>query len=143
VINLTVGLGPALAAMLTEMAYRSVASGFFASVTQWFRLVEPAWKGVLTLVVIIPGVNHTLELAVHWLSGTPQLTLSIAASATASALSASFQFFIMRQGVLIVEPGSGSLWRDLTRFPRAAARLRGVLLRGDVLSRAHHGSRDA
>ncbi len=144
VLNLVAGLEAALTAMLAEMGYRIAVSGFFASVTQWFRLVEPAWKGAVTVMVLIPAVNHTLELVVHWLSGTPELTLSILVSATVSALSASFQFFIMRQGVLIVEPGSATLWRDLTRFPRAVARLPVLLLRGSLVSsgRTHHGPRD-
>lgn len=134
-LNITAGLGAALAAMVTEMGYRVVVSGFFASVTQWFRLVQPAWKGALTVMVVIPAVNHTLEFIVHWISGTPQLTISILVSACVSALSASFQFFIMRQGVLIVEPGSASLSRDLTRLPRAIVRLPGQVLQGSGPSR--------
>ncbi len=143
-VNLVAGLQSAFAAMLVEMGYRIAVSGFFASVTQWFRLVEPAWKGLLTVMVLIPAVNHALELVVHWLSGTPELALSILVSAGVSALSASFQFLIMRQGVLIVEPGSAPLWRDLRRFPRAVARLPVALLRGPFpTGRTHHGSRDA
>jgi hypothetical protein len=93
-------------------------------------------------MVLIPGVNHTLEFIVHWFGGTPELSLSILVSASLSALSACFQFFIMRQGVLVVEPGSAPLWRDLTRLPRVAARLPGALLRGPVASRKHCRSRD-
>ncbi|MGE0449273.1 MAG: TonB-dependent receptor [Vicinamibacterales bacterium] len=122
-VNIVAGLDAAVAAMLTEMAYRAIVTGAFASLTQWFRLVEPAWLGALTVMILVPGLNQGLSFLVHWLSGTAELALSLLVSFAVSAVSAWFNFSIMRQGVFIVEPGSASLWRDLATFPSAVANL--------------------
>jgi len=122
-VNIVAGFDSAVHAMLAEMAYRLVVTGAFASLTQWFRLVEPAWKGVLAVTIVISGLNYGLNFLVHWLSGTPELMLSLLVSMSISAVSAGVQFFIMRQGVFIVEPGSASLWTDFLRFPRAVVNL--------------------
>lgn len=122
-VNIVVGFHSAIDAMLTELAYRIVVTGAFASLAQWFRLVEPAWKGALAVTVQLSALNYALGFFVHWFSGTPKLAMSLLVSFSVSALSACFQFFIMRQGVFIVEPGSASLWTDLRRFPRAVANL--------------------
>jgi hypothetical protein len=122
-VNIVAGFDSAIDAMLTEMAYRLAVTGAFASLTQWFRLVEPAWRGALTVTLVISGLNYGLDFLVHWFSGTAELTLSLLVSCSASAVSTCFQFFIMRQGVFIVEPGSATLRTDLMRFPRAVANL--------------------
>jgi hypothetical protein len=122
-VNIVAGFHSAVDAMLTEMAYRVVVTGVFASLAQWFRLVEPGWKGALVVTIVTVGLNNALGFAVHWFFGTAKLALSLLVSFSVTALSAWFQFFIMRQGVLIVEPGAASLWSDLIRFPRAVANL--------------------
>ena len=116
-VNLKVGLAAASAAMLTEWSYRVLTAGALASATQSLRQVKPAWQGAVAVAVLIPLVSHSLEYLVHWLRGTAALNASIAASIAFTVVSYCFQFFIMRQDVLIVGPGSGSLMSDLARLP--------------------------
>ena len=117
-VNLKVGWEAAAAAMLTEWSYRAVTAGALASATQSLRRVTPAWQGATAVAVLIPLVSHALEYFVHWMRGTAALNASIAASIGFTVVSYAFQFFIMREDVLITGPGSSSLARDFARLPR-------------------------
>jgi hypothetical protein len=63
-------------------------------------------------------LSHTLELAVHYLRGTPELTRSIGASVAFTVLSTAFNLFAMRRGAFVVGPGHFPLRHDLRRTPR-------------------------
>ena len=116
--NLSAGADAALAAFVTEFVFRFATAGFYGALTQAFRRVEPALHGTVAAVVVLPTVAHTLEFAVHWLRGTPELAVSIAASIAFTALSTAFNLFAMRRGALIAGEGGASLLADLRRMPR-------------------------
>ena len=118
--NLSAGLPAALAAMQTELVFRGVTSGFYGALTEAFREAEPAWEAVVTVMVLLPLANHSLELLVHWMRGTQKLLPSILASMILTAFSTLFNFYVMRRGALIVGSGRGSLGMDLLRLPRLA-----------------------
>ncbi len=118
--NLSAGLPAALAAMQTELVFRGVTSGFYGALTEAFREAEPAWEAAVTVMVLLPLANHSLELLVHWLRGTQKLLPSIVASMVLTAFSTLFNFYVMRRGALIVGSGRGSLGKDLLRLPRLA-----------------------
>jgi hypothetical protein len=118
--NLSAGLPAALAAMQTELVFRGVTSGFYGALTEAFREAEPAWEAALTVMVLLPLANHSLELLVHWMRGTQKLLPSILASMILTAFSTLFNFYVMRRGALIVGAGRGSLGMDLLRLPRLA-----------------------
>jgi hypothetical protein len=116
--NLRFGLEAATGAMLAEFCLRAATSGFCGALTQAFRAVQPAWKGMVAVLILLPIANHALEITVHWFRGTPELLWSVVASMLISALSTSFNYFAMRRGVLTVGQDSQGLLHDLARMPR-------------------------
>jgi hypothetical protein len=117
-VNLSAGLHAALAAMETELVFRGVTSGFYGALTEAFREAEPPWEAALTVMLLLPVANHSVELLVHWLRGTRKLLPSILASMILTAFSSLFNYYIMRRGTMIVGTGRTSLRTDLARLPR-------------------------
>lgn len=143
-VNRRAGFEAATAAMGVEALYAAGAAGFWGSLVQAFRKVEPPWQAAVVLGLLVPGAAHLLEAAVHWLNKTPNLRASVFASMTFSALSMLFNLHMMRQGVMIVGHGRRPLLDDFRRIPfviatflitgvrllpRGAALLREFLLR--------------
>jgi hypothetical protein len=117
-VNLSAGLHAAFAAMETELIFRGITSGFYGALTEAFREAEPPWAAALTVMLLLPVANHSLEFLVHWLRGTQKLLPSIAASMILTAFSSLFNYYIMRRGTMIVGAGRTSLGTDLVRMPR-------------------------
>jgi putative exporter of polyketide antibiotics len=116
--TLKAGLAAALAALGVEAALFAVVSGFYGALIQHFRHVQPAWQATLLLMVALPACNHALEFTVHRLSGTPHLARGIALSICFSMLSACFNLFAMRRGVLLIGDERRRLRDDLRALPR-------------------------
>jgi predicted outer membrane repeat protein len=116
--NLGAGLGAAIAAMAAEAALFATLAGFYGAVVQTFRRAQPAWAASVTIMILMPAVNHTLEYALHNLNGTKKIAAGVATSISLSILSAMFNLFAMRRGVLIVGEEKASLIDDLRRMPR-------------------------
>ena len=117
IANLSAGPEAAFAAMGAEFVFRFATAGLYGALTQAFRGVEPARTAAVAVMVLLPLVGHSLELAVHWMRGTPRLAASIGASIVFTVLSTAFNLFAMRRGALIVGEGSRSLWHDLAQMP--------------------------
>jgi len=117
-VNLSAGRQAAVAAMLTEWVYRAMTSGFYGAITQRLSRVKSAWMGVSLAVLALPVLQHSIELLVHWVRHTARLSASIGASVCFTLISTAFHWYAMRDGVLIVGSGSGSLLSDLKRLPR-------------------------
>jgi len=115
--NLSAGLHAAESAMLAELVYRTLTSGFHGALTQAFRQAEPAWKAGLTVMVVLPFCSHSLEWAVHMARGTPHLLGSIVSSVCFTCISTLFNLYAMRRGVFVTGDGSGSMGSDLRRVP--------------------------
>ena len=116
--NLTAGLPAAFAAMRTELVFRAITSGFYGALTENFRDAEPPWAAAITVMILLPIANHSLEFVVHWMRGTRNLASSIIASVILTAFSTLFNLFVMRRGALIVGEGRQSLASDLAQMPR-------------------------
>ena len=116
--NLSAGLPAAFAAMRTELVFRAITSGFYGALTENFREAEPPWAAAITVMILLPIANHSLEFVVHWLRGTRNLASSITASVILTAFSTLFNLFVMRRGALIVGEGRSSLAADLAQMPR-------------------------
>jgi hypothetical protein len=121
IANLSAGSEAAIAAMSAEFVFRFATAGIYGALTQAFRHVQPERTATIAVMVLLPTVGHSLEFAVHWLRGTPNLGASITASVAFTAMSTAFNLYAMRRGALIVGAGSGSLWHDLTRMPALLA----------------------
>jgi len=115
--NLTAGWRAAAGAFATELVFRACTSGFYGAITEAFVPVRPPWAAALTTMALLPVLSHTLEFAVHFVRGTPELWRSIAASAAFTVVSTAFNLFAMRRGALVVGAGRGSIADDLRRMP--------------------------
>ena len=119
--NLTAGLGAASAAAAAETVFRLATAGFYGALTQAFRNARPHGVAMACVIVLLPSVAHSLELAVHWTRGTPALATSIAVSIAFTAVSTAFNLFAMRHGALIIGDEQRSVLADLAAVPRLAA----------------------
>jgi hypothetical protein len=115
--NLQSGWDAALGAMLAEFVYRAIFAGFYGALTQSFGRVEPKWKGAAAAVATLVVVSHTVEFAVHWLRGTPNLWTSIGASFCFTVMSTLFNIHAMRRGVLVTGEDAQSFLTDLRMLP--------------------------
>ena len=116
------GLAIALGAMAAQMIFRTAFGGVNGAIIQSFSKVEPAWHAVLTVPIILAVFSHTMEYIVQTLydnyTGVNGKGKAIAVSILISAISAVFNLFAMRRGVLLVRDESQqSIWRDLKRMP--------------------------
>lgn len=118
IVNISAGWAAALNAMSIESAFYITTAGFYGALTQSFRRARPAWLATLTVMLLIPASNHTLEFLFHWLGGTEKLARSIIVSICFSMLSAAFNLFAMRRGAFIVGAERQSLRADLGQVPR-------------------------
>jgi hypothetical protein len=120
-VNLTSGWRAALGAMTAEFIYRVLSAGFYGSLTQAFRRVEPRWQATVATVTLLVAVSHTIEFLVHWARGTPNLLASIGASMAFTCLSTLFNLYAMRNGVFITGQDSNSLLTDFRLLPGIVA----------------------
>jgi hypothetical protein len=115
--NLSAGPAAALRAMLVEILFVATTNGVYAALTQALSIANPFWAASVTVMLLVPALAHSVELLFHWIAGTPQLQQSVVASFSFSAVSALFNVFAMRRGVLIVGRSSRSFTDDLRRLP--------------------------
>jgi hypothetical protein len=118
IANLGAGLGPAIGAMGVEGVLFATLAGFYGALAQAFRRAQPEWAAAVTVMILIPVVNHTLEYLMHYANGTKKVAAGFTASISLSILSALFNLFVMRRGVLIVGDERAPLIDDLRRMPR-------------------------
>jgi hypothetical protein len=116
--NLGAGWQAASGAMLVESAFYFTIAGFYGAMIQAFRRARPAWKATLTVMALMPAINHSLELALHTAAGTETIAAAVAVSIALSMFSAAFNLFAMRRGALLVGAERQSLCDDLRQMPR-------------------------
>lgn len=117
VANLTAGWRAAAGATIAEFIFRAAISGFMGSFTQAFRTAEPEGLATLTVLILLPLISHSLELAVHMAIGTPRLASSMISSVIFTEVSILFNLYAMRRGALVVGEDSSSMGSDLQRIP--------------------------
>ncbi len=112
----------ALGAALVQFSFRFLFAGLGGALIQAFRRVEPAWKALVAILLIVPVISHLLEFTIQfsfaYFTGTSDHYEGIVRSVCVSVLSALFSLFIMRRNVMIVgEADSKSLLSDIIRMP--------------------------
>jgi len=120
-VNLFASFRAAVAALVTEFVFRPLVSGFYGGLTESFRATSPSWTGTMAVIVILPAVNHVVELTIHWARGTQKLGASIAVSVSFSVLSGLFNMFAMRRNILITGEGRRPFLEDMKRVPLVLA----------------------
>jgi membrane-associated protease RseP (regulator of RpoE activity) len=137
----------ALAAALAQFIFRFAFAGVGGALIQSFRRVEPAWKALAAILLIVPVISHFFEFLVQAVFGYFTQTgdhtdEAILRSVCISILSALFSLFLMRHDVMIVgEAESKSIWSDIARLPVLIfeflafipLEIAGMLRRGDYL----------
>lgn len=113
----------AIGAALAQFTFRFLFAGVGGTLIQSFRHVEPAWKAILTVLLIVPLISHVFEFAVQaifaYATGTQDHTGdAILRSICVSIISALFTLFAMRRGIMVVgDEDSKSLMNDISRLP--------------------------
>lgn len=115
--NLEAGLSAASVAMSLESVFIIVTAGFYGAILESFRSAQPAWKAHLAATLLLPTMSHTLEFLLHWTGGTERLATGMMASISLSLVSASFNLYAMRRGLLLTGTERQPFWRDLMSIP--------------------------
>jgi len=116
--NLSSGVPSAVGAMLAEVCYRALTTGFFSALTQAFRFAQPVWVSSVIPMILIPIIADSCEFVVHGIRGTQRLGATVAASIIFTAISTLLELFAMRRGVLVMGQDSRSFLEDLKSFPK-------------------------
>ncbi len=119
-----------LTAMLVEFGFRFFSSGISGSLVQSFRRATPVWLATAIVSITLPLFSHTIEFFTHFAQEKYFANVFAAAENNArqkafavsvlfSVLSALFNIFIMRHGVLLVGAGeeTKSFLNDLKSIP--------------------------
>jgi len=120
----------ALTAAGVELAFRFFTSGVSGALVQTFRRATPPWLATMIVTLTLPVFSHSVEYATHYVqevyfagvlpsASNNARTYAFAVSVLFSALSAMFNLFMMRHGVLLVGAGreTKSLWSDMKKIP--------------------------
>jgi hypothetical protein len=119
-----------LTAVLVELSFRFFTSGISGSLVQSFRRATPAWLAMSVVTISLPIFGHTVEFFTHYIqeeyfssifpaSINSSRQKAFAISVLISVLSALFNIFLMRNGVMLVGAGeeTKSLWGDFKSIP--------------------------
>ncbi|NNE99044.1 MAG: hypothetical protein HKN25_08500 [Pyrinomonadaceae bacterium] len=119
-----------LTAVLVEVSFRFMTSGISGALVQSFRKARPAWIATIIITVTLPIFSHTVEFVTHYAqeeyfsdvlpaAQNSARQQAFAVSVLVSVLSAMFNIFMMRNGVLLVGAGedSKSFISDLRNIP--------------------------
>lgn len=120
-----------MTAVLVELCFRFFTSGISGALVQSFRRARPAWLAMGIVSISLPVFSHTVEFLTHYIQeeyfsnifppsvfNSRQKAFYI--SVMISILSALFNIFMMRNGVLLVGAGeeTKTLRDDMKLIPR-------------------------
>ncbi|MBX3288693.1 MAG: hypothetical protein KF855_05045 [Acidobacteria bacterium] len=114
----------AIGAAAVQFLFRFLFAGVGGTLIQALRHVEPAWKALAAILLLVPLISHILEFLVQagfaYVTDTQNLTdTAILRSISVSIISALFTLFAMRRGIMIVgESESKSLVSDISKLPK-------------------------
>ena len=119
-----------MTAVGVELLFRFLTSGISGALVQSFRRARPVWMATLLVSISLPIFSHSVEFFTHYAQEKYFSTIFAAAENNArqkafaisvlfSVLSALFNLFMMRHGVLLVGAGdeTNSLLDDLKKIP--------------------------
>ena len=119
-----------MTAVGVELLFRFLTSGISGALVQSFRRARPVWMATLLVSISLPIFSHSVEFFTHYAQEKYFSTIFAAAENNArqkafaisvlfSVLSALFNLFMMRHGVLLVGAGdeTNTLWNDIKKIP--------------------------
>ena len=113
----------AVGAAAVQFVFRFFFAGISGALIQSFRRVEPAWKALMAVLMMVPLVSHLFEFVLqagfaYFTSTQAHTDEAILRSICVSVISAIFTMFAMRRNIMIVgEEESKSFFHDITRLP--------------------------
>lgn len=121
-----------LTAVCVELFFRFLTTGMSGAVVQSFRRAQPFWLANVIVSILLPLFSHTVEFVTHYAQeryffdvfaateNSVARQRAFAISVLFSVLSALFNLFAMKHGVLLVGAGeeTGTLWDDVKKLPR-------------------------
>ncbi len=113
----------AVGAAMVQFTFRFFFAGVGGALIQSFRRVEPPWKAILSIMLLLPMISHFFEFLIQfgfgYFTGTQDHTdEAILRSISFSIVSALFTLFAMRRGLMIVgDSESKSLLSDISKLP--------------------------
>ena len=121
-----------LTAVLVELTFRFLTTGMSGAVVQSFRKAEPVWAANLIVSIMLPAFSHTVEFVTHYAQeryffdifaaseNSVARQRAFAISVLFSVISALFNLFAMKHGVLLVGAGeeTRSFIDDIKKMPR-------------------------
>ncbi len=121
-----------MTAVIVELTFRFITTGISGAVVQSFRKAQPVWAANLIVSIMLPAFSHTVEFFTHYAQEryffdifvSPQNSVArqraFALSVLFSVVSALFNLFAMKHGVLLVGAGdeTRSFKDDIKRMPR-------------------------
>lgn len=119
-----------LTAVFVELCFRFITTGMAGAVVQSFRKATPQWLATAIISISLPAITHVIEFFTHYVQETYYSNIFPAATSSArlktfaisvlfSVISAIFNLYIMRRGVLLVGAGeeTKSLVQDIKSMP--------------------------
>ncbi len=112
-----------LAAAGIQFIFRVSFGGIGGALIQRFSKVEPPWHATITVPVFITAISHIIEFIIQInfdaYYGTNLAAKTTIASIVISVMSAVFNLFLMRRGVMLVkDEQEKSLRKDFASIPR-------------------------
>jgi len=117
VASFRAGREAVLLSLATELFFCAVTAGFYGAIVQALRKAQPQWLTLLFITVILPAILQGFEFLLHWVRGTPHLRLAELVSASISAVSAIFNWYVMSRNALLVGREGARFRQDLARLP--------------------------
>lgn len=119
-----------LTAVFVELCFRFITTGMAGAVVQSFRKATPQWAATAVISVMLPTITHIIEFFTHYIQETYYSNIfpasenrarlkTFAISVLFSVISAMFNMYIMRRGVMLVGAGeeTRTLWSDIKSMP--------------------------
>ena len=119
-----------LTAVGVEIAFRFLTTGVAGAIVQSFRRATPEWLATAIISISLPTITHLIEFFTHYVqekyyadifaaSENKARQKTFAISVLFSVVSAMFNLYLMRRGVLLVGAGeeSQSLRNDFKKIP--------------------------
>ena len=119
-----------ITAVLVELSFRFFTTGAAGAVVQSFRRATPQWLATAIISISLPTITHIIEFFTHYVqehyfsgifpaSQNDARQKTFAVSVLFSVISAMFNLYMMRHGVLLVGAGEESkpILQDFKKMP--------------------------